>query len=200
MRYVPITVSILATTLFSLCSLAAEPTPISLTVPPTLAEEVCRSPVWNGTAVVWGGVVDRRPSPEVGLQTQQGKEALPVVSSPPLAEVFDRALRGLFAACGMKLLGGGTENAPELSAEIRVFSVGVEKKLLTGKSEAKSSIAFLSRRGNRSSSVTVGFEIDSKKIRSGNTKQLEKTLNDLLTETLRQIPATPEMRELGAQP
>jgi Tfp pilus assembly protein PilO len=38
--------------------------------------------------------------------------------------------------------------------------------------------------------------MESKKIRSGDIKQLKKTLEELFTETLKQIPETQEMREL----
>lgn len=174
----------------------AESASISLSVPANLAATACAVPVWKGTEFRWEGVADARPSPEVGLQTQKGEEPIPILAAPPLDRAFDQALQSLFSSCGMKLDGGGIEGIPTLSAEIREFSAGVDKKLLTGKSQAKSSIAFTSRRGGRSQTVTVGYEIDTKKIRSGSTKQLEKALNELFAETLRQIPATPEMRDL----
>ena len=169
---------------------------VMLEMPAALPAEACPQPAWTNVSAVWKGVVDKRPSPEVGMQTQKGKEPIPVVSEPPATEAFDGALKKLLPACGMKLVEKGTEETLVLSAELREFYVGVEKKLLTGKSEARSSVAFMARKGNRSTSVTVGYEIDSKKVRSGNIKQISKALSELFVETLRQIPATPEMREL----
>ncbi|MFH0799283.1 MAG: YajG family lipoprotein [Pseudomonadota bacterium] len=175
---------------------AAESVSIALTMPPGTAAEACKIPAWKGLTVAWGGVTDKRPSPEVGLQTQKGKEAIPVLAEPALTSAFDSALRTLFSACGMKFASKETEGAVQLSAEIREFYVGVKKGLLTGKSEAKSGIAFVSRHGNQSATVVVGSEMESKKIRSGNIKQITSTLNDLFADTLKQIPATQEMREL----
>ena len=145
--------------------------------------------------MAWKGVADKRESEEVGVQTQKGKEEIPIYSEPPLKEIVDNTLKKLFTSCGMKLNVKG-DDATTLSAEIREFYVGVEKKLLTGKSRAVSSIAFLTRHGQQSSTVVVGFEMESKKIRSGKLKQLEKTLNELFIETIKQIPETKEMREL----
>jgi len=169
---------------------------VSLEMPAALPAEACSQPAWTNASAVWKGVVDKRPSAEVGTQTQKGKEPIPVLSDPPAAEAFDRALKKLLPACGMKLVEKVSDDALVLSAELREFYVGVEKKLLTGKSEARSSVAFMARKGNRSTSVTVGYEIDSKRVRSGNIKQISKALSELFAETLRQITATQEMREL----
>lgn len=180
-------------------AVAAEAVQLPLGPPPMLVAEICRTPVWSGLPVIWKGVADRRPDLSVGVQIQGDKEPLPVFADPPLAGLFDSALRELFRGCGMRLVeeqSEGRGDAIVLSAEIREFYVGVEKRLLTGKSRAQSSIAFAARKGGQSTSVTVGFEIDAKKIRSGKLKQLQGTLNELFAETLKQIVATPEMREL----
>lgn len=189
---------VIAAVLFSAPPIfAADAVQLPLGPPPMLVAELCRTPVWNDLPVIWKGVADRRPDLSVGIQIQNNKEPLPVFADPPLAGLFDSALRELFMGCGMKLVEeGGRNDVMILSAEIREFYVGVEKKLLTGKSEARSSIAFNARKGGQSTNVTVGFEIDAKKIRSGKLKQLQSTLGELFGETLRQIVATPEMRAL----
>ena len=176
---------------------AAQETPtIALTAPAGLVQQACPQPVWQNASFVWKGVTDKRTSPELGAQTQKGKDPIPVMASPPIAQAFDATLRDLLPACGMKLSDKGGADAIELSAEIREFYTGVEKKFFTGKSTAKSSIAFHTRQGGRSSSVTVGCELESKKVRSGDIKQLQKTVNELFVETLKQIPATQEMKDL----
>ena len=175
---------------------AADAVSISLEMPVGLVQQACPAPVWKNTTVVWEGVTDKRPAPEVGVQTQKNKEPIPVVASPSVDKAFDAALRLLLPACGMTFAEKGNADALRLSAEVREFSTNVEKKLVTGKSEAKASVAFHARQGNRSTSVTVGYEIDGKKVRSGNVKQLTQTINELFAETLKQIPATQEMRDL----
>lgn len=179
--------------------LAADSISLSLGPPPMLVAELCKAPVWNNIPVIWKGVADRRPDLSIGIQIQNNKEPLPVFADPPLAGLFDTALRELFSGCGMKLVEEqfeGRNDALTLEAEIREFYVGVEKKFLTGKSEARSSIVFKDRHGGQSTSVTVGFEMDQKKIRSGKLKQLQATLNELFGETLKQIVANPDMRQL----
>ena len=175
---------------------AADTATIALEMPVGLVQQACPARVWKNTAVVWKGVTDKRPAPEVGVQTQKNKAPIPVMAEPPIDKAFDVALRQLLPACGMTFAEKAGANALQLSAEVREFSTSVEKKLVTGKSEARSAIAFQARQGNRSTSVTVGYEMTSKKVRSGDIKQLTQTLNELFAETLKQIPATPEMREL----
>lgn len=175
---------------------ASETVSIPLSVPPDLIQEVCKAPVWTNVTAYWKGVTDKRSQPEIGTQTQKGKEPIPVVADPPLTQTFDSALKNLFETCGMKFANKKGSDTLILSAEIRDFFAGVEKKLVTGKSKATSSIAFLAQRGPQSSSVVVGYEMESKKMRSGNIKQLQKTLEELFAETLRQIPETQEMKDL----
>lgn len=175
---------------------AQEHATIALSAPAGLVQKACPVPAWKYGAVVWKGVVDKRSTPEVGLQIQKNKEPLPVFSSPPIADAFNLALGELLPACGMTLASAGSADSLTVSAELREFYTGVEKKFFTGKSESRASIVFNARRGNSSSSVTVGCELEAKKVRSGNIKQLEKAVNELFSELLKQIPATPEMAEL----
>lgn len=175
---------------------AEESIPIDFSIPSGLAKQACPSPIWNNLSVQWMGVKDKRSDPDVGIQTQKDKDPIPVVSSVPLEKVFDNTLRDLFQTCGMKFATSADENTLKLSAEIRNFYVGVQKKFLTGKSEAKSNIAFSAIKGNQAQSITVGYETDSKNIRSGNIKQLQKTLNSLFVDTIKQIPTTQEIKDL----
>jgi len=169
---------------------------VPLSAPSGLAQKVCPAPAWNYGTVVWKGVVDARSSPEIGLQTQKGKDPIPVYSEPAAAAAFDGALRELLPACGMMLSDSGEPDSLVVTAELREFYTGVEKKLFTGKSTSRSAITFKALQGNRSSSVTVGYEMEAKKVRSGNIKQLQRSANELFIETLKQIPETPEMAEL----
>ena len=196
MRKIFFVIPIVTMCLFARFANAGESIPLALNAPKNITQDACKVPVWKGLAVFWGGVKDKRQAPEIGVQTQKGKEPIPVISNPPLEELFNTALKDMFASCGMKFVSKDGDSILKLSAEIRDFYVGVEKKLLTGKSEAKSSIAFLTLKENQSSSVTVGYEIESKKIRSGDIKQLQKTLDELFAETIKQIPKTQEMKEL----
>lgn len=190
-------VALIVTTFVCAGIASAEDSPkISLNLPAGFVQSICKSPVWNGTRAIWGGVADKRVSQEVGLQTQKGKDAIPVMSNPPVDKAFDSALKEVFTACGMKFVQGENGDVLNISAEIKDFYTGMQKSLVTGKSEAKSSLAFTMRRGNRSMSVTVGYEIESKKIRSGNIKQLSETISELFRETIRQVTVADEMRDL----
>lgn len=187
---------------FALCALvltatafAEEPQSITFQLPENFISDTCKTPAWNNVSVKWEGVVDKRPNPEVGIQIQSGKEPVPVISSPAIDQVFNKALSDLLPACGMKFVDKD-ENITRLSVEIREFFTGVQKKLITGKSESLAAITFVARNGGQYSSATVGYEIESKKIRTGNIKQLQKNLNELFAATLRQVPATQEVREI----
>ena len=175
---------------------AEAPKDIELTLPPHFAAEVCTARQWQDLPVLWGGTKDMRPSQEIGAQMQKGKEPVMVMSKPPLAEVIDAALKQVLGACGMKFVSEDEEGkALKLSAGIRDFYVGVQKGYVTGKSKASSSIEFTGGRGGSMSTVTVGYETETKKMRSGDIKQLTATLNELFAATLRRAATAPEMRE-----
>lgn len=199
MKYFLLTVIFCVVAYLPCITFADEASKITLSIPDGFVGEVCKKPVWNNLPVKWEGTVDKRTLPEVGVQTQKGKEPQPIMAEPQLDKAFDAAIEKLLTTCGMKFVGKADDNDMHLSAEIREFYVGVKKGLVTGKSEAKSSLTFLSRRGGQSATVTVGTEIESKKIRSGNIKQLTSTLNELFTETLKQIPTTWEMVVMVSQ-
>lgn len=188
--------TLLSVLLMAVSAHAASTVSIQLAAPAGIEKEACPVPIWKNLTASWKGVRDSRSSQEIGLQTQKGKEPIQVISLPALDLVFDASLKNLLTACGMKLTTAENGSTLNLSAEIKEFYAGVEKKLLTGKGVAKSSITFIANRGGTSSSVTVGYEMESKKIRSGDIKQLTKTINDLFAETLKQIPATEEMKDL----
>lgn len=179
----------------SVATNAEAPAQIGLALPPHFAAEVCASRSWNDLHVVWGGVKDLRPSKEIGAQQQKGKEPVMVESQVPLEQVVDAALKQVLAACGMKFAGEGDADALKLSAGIREFYVGVEKGLVTGKSKAVSSLEFVGGRGNSMSTVSIGYETEAKKIRSGDIKQLTQTINELFASIIRRAATAPEMKE-----
>lgn len=176
--------------LFPFHSNATETTSVTLSLSPDFASEICTTPVWKNVSVVWKGVEDKRPALEVGTQEKKGEIENTLISDPALEKVFDSALQKLFKTCGMKL-DGNPKNSPTLKAEINEFYVGSEKKLLTGKTKAASKLTFameLTKDGvTTNSKKTVTFNMESKKIRSKDIKQLKETLDTLLYETLSQI-------------
>ncbi len=173
---------------------AESPQEVALVLPPHFAAEVCAARAWNDLPVVWGGTKDLRPSREIGAQTQKGKEPIMVMAQTPLEQVVDAALQQVLAACGMKFVKEGDGDALKLSAGIREFYVGVEKGLVSGKSKAVSGLEFTGGRGAGASTVSIGYETEAKKIRTGDVKQLTQTLNELFAATIRRAATAPEMK------
>lgn len=180
--------------LFVLASFSAEAdtqrVSVALRTPSDFVAKTCPSPVWKGTSVSWKGVTDVREEKEIGKQSKKkGKDLVFVDADPPMATVIDSALKELFPACGLKIVSGSKFDV-EMSGEVSEFYAGVEKKLLTGKGMARSNLLFRLKRpgSNIDQTVEVGYEIESKKIRQKDIRQLEKTLNELLSRTLEQIP------------
>jgi uncharacterized lipoprotein YajG len=169
---------------------------VALEVPPGLVQEVCTQPVWSGVTAVWRGVTDARPDKAIGMQTKKGKEAIEVFASPSLESVLDKALRQIFTACGMKLVQTPGGEQLRLAVEIKQFYAGVEKKLVTGKAKATSMLTFTADKGIQTKTIDIGNDLESKDVRKGDIKGLTKALNNLLAETLKQVPATRELREL----
>jgi len=168
---------------------------LTLKVPTDLFQQACPSPLWNGLAVQWLGSTDRRPNPEVGLETKKGgKDPIAVSTQPPLAETFDSALRGLLSHCGMKLVeSGGTWR---MSAIIEEFHAGVEKGLVFGKGRAKSRVAIFAESEQRKLSASAGYELEFKQTRKKSLQRLTETLNELFAKTLEQLPKSPQLRSM----
>lgn len=163
---------------------------VLLQTAPDFVAKTCPATVWKGTTVLWKGVTDARAEKEVGRQSKKkGQDVVLVDASPPIETVVDGVLRDLFPACGMKLVESGRSDIT-MSGEVVEFYAGVEKKLFTGKGMARSRLLFRLRRPatNVDQTVEVGYEMEDKKIRQKDIRQLEKTLNELLARTLEQIP------------
>lgn len=175
---------------------AGDTATVVIAPPADLAAKVCPRPIWNHVALVWDGVVDKRVRPEVGLQTGRQGDPLPVFSQEPLNGVFDSAIKGLLTTCGMQFISSTAEEISHLSIEIQEFSVGVAKKLVTGKADARSELRITLRRGNQLKTIDLSSEIETKKVRKKKIRQVEETLNELFIQTLEQIPEVTDLRDL----
>lgn len=173
---------------------AEEPLKITLSNPPDLTAQTCATPIWRNLEVKWLGVTDGRELKEVGIQTQKNKEPVLIYSDKPLEKVYDDALTDMFSKCGMKFVKN--DDAVQLSVEIREFNAGSSKKFLTGKSDAKSKLAFLTEHNGQTTQVVIGCDLESKNIRQAKLKQLEKTLNTLFVETLKEVFRSTELKDL----
>jgi hypothetical protein len=120
----------------------------------------------------------------------------PVISPLPLTQVFENALKPLFAQCGVKWAPAAEESLPQLSVRIEAFSMGVDKKFLTQKGKAISSLNILIEKPGVKTSANVGFEIETKSSRFHTKEKLQKTLNELFAKTLEQIPKNGTLREM----
>lgn len=176
--------------LLSVTAGAQERASVTLSLPAYFAAKICPSPVWKGTTILWKGVTDVRTEKEIGRQSKKkGKNPVFVDAQPPIEHVFDEALKTLMPACGLRFVTDGKADMV-MSAEVGDFYAGVEKGLFVGKGVAKSQILFRIKKANDTTdrTVEVGYEIESKKIRQKDIRQLEKTLNELLLRTLEQVP------------
>lgn len=171
---------------------------VALKLPPDFLVKTCPAAVWKGSKLQWKGVVDARTQPEVGGQSKKkGKDPVLVDSTPPLTEVLNGVLPSLFRSCGMKDAGSDKPDVT-LSAEVKEFYAGVEKGLFTGKGTARSALLFHLTKKNDTTerTVEVGYEMEAKKIRQKDIRQLESTLNELLARTLEQVPKLDGFKDL----
>jgi YajG family uncharacterized lipoprotein len=171
---------------------------VTLSLPKDFIKKTCPVPVWKGTTVLWKGIKDAREVPEIGRQSKKkGKDAVLVDSTLPLEVFLDASLKDLLNACGVRIATDGKADVT-MSGEVREFYVGVEKGLFTGKGVAKSALLFRLNRKNDATdrTVEVGYEMEAKKIRQKDLKQLEETVNELLVRTLEQIPKLDGFKDL----
>ncbi|HSA59624.1 MAG TPA: YajG family lipoprotein [bacterium] len=171
---------------------------VTLKLPDDFVAKTCPAPVWKGTSILWKGTTDTRGEKEIGRQTKKkGKDVVLVDAEPPIETVVDAALSALLPACGVKLVSEGRSDIT-MSGEVAEFYAGVEKKLLTGKGMARSRLLFRLKRpsSNVDRTVEVGYEMEDKRVRQKDIRQLEKSLNELLARTLEQIPKLDGFREL----
>ncbi|HKY64593.1 MAG TPA: YajG family lipoprotein [bacterium] len=173
---------------------AQETATVTLSLPSDFFQRACPSPLWNGLPVQWLGTTDRRPSPEVGLESKkEGKDPIAVLAAPPPAEAFDSALRGLFEHCGMKIVPTA---GWRMAATIEEFHAGVEKGLIFGKGKAKSRITVTAESENRKLGASGGYELEFKKTRQKSLRRLTETLNELFAKTLEQLPKSTQLRSM----
>lgn len=176
---------VITTIVAFLCTIAmAEEAAISIAAPQDIGKQACPTPIWKEMKIFWKGTVDERSSTSLGMQTKKGKDPISVVSDRPLKQIIDDGMKNMLTACGAKLLDAKKDDAFVLQASIKDFSADVQKKTFTGKSNAESSMVYMVEKGSYSRKVTINMEADSKGLRQGKLKQLEKELNKLLADTL----------------
>ena len=170
---------------------------VKLSVPKDFTADVCKSKIWDGKEAVWGGVEDLRDT-QVIANVQRKDNVTPVKSEVPMGGVFNENLKKIFKDCGVKFIKKkkATANTLYLSVTLKEFYVGTETKVVSAKSEAKSQIIINQRRGHTANKITLDYNADSKHIRSKDLKKLKKALNELLLESLINIPAQPALKKL----
>lgn len=169
---------------------------VSLSLPAGFTQSACSAPVWKNTEIYWKGVEDKRGDASVGQQTKNKLAPVEVLAQPELKDVFNSALKRLLPACGLKLADKPSDGTLNLKVEIQQFYAGVDKKIVTGTGKAQSRIAFVGDIANQTTMmVEIGYQIESKKGRKKDIKQLEALLNELLSETLKQVPLSKQLQE-----
>ncbi len=169
------------------------PASVNLEPPAGFAQKICPNPLWSGKTLVWDGATDLRPEKAIGTQSK-GDESANITAQPPLETVFDGAVKTLMETCGMKVVSKVGDAALRMSVDVEKFHVDVENKLVTGTGKAESWIKIVLRDGAAVQTAHVGYEMESKGVRSG--KKLKKTLDELMFETLAQIPKAEPLKNL----
>jgi len=189
--------SIILVTLFLCASAYTEETTVSLKLPDGFIAKNCPKPVWKGSSFLWKGVSDTRGQREVGTQTRKnGKDPVLVFAEPSLEGALGNIVPELLKTCGLTLKKEG-KGETELSFEIHDFYAGVEKRLFTGKGKTHSDFQFVFKKnGDIVKTVNVGYEVEEKKTRQRDIRQLEGALNELLRRTLEQIPGLDGLKDL----
>lgn len=197
-------------TLFVLISLVwpvlvfgqSESPTVSLKLPDDFFATTCPVAVWNGTKVFLKSVQDGRNVGAVGEQQKGNGESVLIGSEPPLVSVIQDNLKRLLTACGLKMVEKEDVASVLMFVRIEDFYVRGQKKLLTGKTSASSRLLLSLQRtdGTTTRDVEVGYEIADKGLRRKDIRQSEKILNELLANTLAQIPKTEALRAAVESP
>lgn len=175
---------------------AEEREKVALELPADFDVKICPQPLWHHVKVVWKGVEDARINKDVGVQTKaKGEDPVYVEADPSLKSVLEPALKQLLTRCGLEFVVNQSGNV--LYAQIEHFYADVKKGFFTGKGKAESQINFVLVNGDMGM-TTYGMSagIDLKKMKRKDIKQLEMLLNELLFQTLEQIPKSDLVKEI----
>jgi hypothetical protein len=170
---------------------------LTLEVPAQFFMTLCPDRPFSGSKVYWKGVQDLRAIKTLGVVTRKGGEdPIEVISDPPLQQVFQSYLTSILDQCGMQLVQRPEDAAYQMEAFIDEFHAQEEKGLVTGKGQAKSRLSFTATTMGRKVAANVGYGVEFKQGRKRGIERLKKILNELLQETLRQVPASSQLRTL----
>jgi uncharacterized lipoprotein YajG len=175
-----------------------EPTvPLTLEVPAQFFMNLCPDRPFQGVKVYWKGVEDQRSVKILGVVSKkEGKDAVQVISEPPLEKIFQNYLNSLLEQCGMQLVQRPQDALYQMQATIQEFHAEEEKGWVTGKGEAKSRLEFTAASPERKITANVGYGVEFKQGRKRGIVRLQKILNELLQETLRQVPGSVQLRSM----
>lgn len=130
------------------------------------------------------------------MQTKtKGQDPVYVAVDPSLQSVLEPALKKLLTHCGLEFISNHSGNV--LHVQIEHFYADVKKGFFTGKGKAESQINFVlvnSDMGMTTYGMSAG--IDLKKMKRKDIKQLEMLLNELLFQTLAQVPKSDLVKEI----
>jgi uncharacterized lipoprotein YajG len=170
---------------------------ITLEVPAQFFMSLCPDRPFQGVKVYWQGVQDKRTHQTLGVVTKkEGKDPIQVVSAPPLQQLFQNYLTSVLEQCGMQLVQRPGDAAFQLEAFIEEFHAEEEKGWVTGKGQAKSRLSFAAQSPTRKVAANVGYGVEFKQGRKRGIERLQKVLNELLQETLRQVPGSTQLQIL----
>jgi uncharacterized lipoprotein YajG len=177
-------------------ALPQEKVALTLQVPPQFFMSLCPERPFQGAKVFLKGVEDQRPIKTLGVVTKKGgKDPVEVAADPPLSVIFTNYLVSALEVCGMQMVGPEAADY-QIQFVIDEFHGQEEKALLTGKGQAKSRVSFMAHSPTRKVAGNFSYGLDFKQSRKRGVERLQEILNELLQETLRQVPISPQLRAL----
>ena len=159
--------------------------------------KMCSPQPFKGIRIHWAGLVDERPEKALALVTKKnGADPVEVYSKPPFQEILSGYLQAVFRQCGMKFEPEGGEGIYEISVSIKKFRAFEEKRLITGKGSAQSSLEIIAKLPGKKITSQIGYQIEFKQGRKSGIKRVKQILTELFQETLKEVINSAQLRSL----
>lgn len=154
-----------------------------LSVSDNIAREQCVAKVGAKAQPFQLTVVDARPNPSVG-SLKKGDAVSDVMLGEKVSSVFDKALRAALNNCGYRVVSV----APvKVTVTVTEFFAGGAKSLLKAETKASGRITVRIDVNGVKQDMDFGLDATDSGMRTGKLKQLQGTLEKVMTDTIIQM-------------
>lgn len=153
-----------------------------LNVSDNIARDQCMTKLGAKTQPFQLSVVDTRPNPSVG-SLKKGDTTSDVVLTEKVGGVFDKALRAALNNCGYRVVAS---SPVKVNVAITEFFAGGAKSLLKAETKASGRITVNIQNGVPQE-LMFGLDATDSGMRTGKLKQLQGTLEKIMTDTVVQM-------------